>query len=229
MFRETPSSVQVRAGSDVFLKCIVSNQQGKAQWTKDGFALDLPTQNFSRNPFLHLSHSQTLPPSLPHHPHSQTLPPHHPILKPCLHLFPTIPILKPCLPTIPFSNPASPPSHSQTLPPHHPILKPCLHPFPTIPILKPCLPTIPILKPCLPTIPFSNPASIPSPPSFTFFQTQSFIWPHHYLLTPSLPPLSSMEHLATLVFTFSGRSLPGFFGAPVHVMEPEGGHKRDSN
>ncbi|KAK3863233.1 hypothetical protein Pcinc_030984 [Petrolisthes cinctipes] len=39
VFRETPSSVQVRAGSDVFLKCSVDNQQGKAQWTKDGFAL----------------------------------------------------------------------------------------------------------------------------------------------------------------------------------------------
>lgn len=38
-FRERPDSVQVRAGSDVFLRCAVDHQQGKAQWTKDGFAL----------------------------------------------------------------------------------------------------------------------------------------------------------------------------------------------
>ena len=38
-FREEPDSVQVRAGSDVFLRCAVDHQHGKAQWTKDGFAL----------------------------------------------------------------------------------------------------------------------------------------------------------------------------------------------
>ncbi|XP_050715761.1 nephrin-like [Eriocheir sinensis] len=43
-FRERPDSVQVRAGSDVFLRCAVDHQQGKAQWTKDGFAL-----GFERN------------------------------------------------------------------------------------------------------------------------------------------------------------------------------------
>nr|XP_045610946.1 nephrin-like [Procambarus clarkii] len=39
VFRVRPENVQVRAGDDVFLKCVVENQQGKAQWTKDGFAL----------------------------------------------------------------------------------------------------------------------------------------------------------------------------------------------
>ncbi|XP_071536670.1 nephrin-like [Panulirus ornatus] len=39
MFRVRPESVQVLAGEDVVLKCVVENQQGKAQWTKDGFAL----------------------------------------------------------------------------------------------------------------------------------------------------------------------------------------------
>ncbi|KAK4307585.1 hypothetical protein Pmani_020652 [Petrolisthes manimaculis] len=34
-----PESVVVAAGGDVFLSCIVESQQGKAQWTKDGFAL----------------------------------------------------------------------------------------------------------------------------------------------------------------------------------------------
>ncbi|XP_071513815.1 nephrin-like [Panulirus ornatus] len=38
-FRVTPQSVEVVAGSDVTLRCEVENQQGSAQWTKDGFAL----------------------------------------------------------------------------------------------------------------------------------------------------------------------------------------------
>ncbi|XP_063884494.1 nephrin-like [Scylla paramamosain] len=38
-FRVRPQSVEVREGEDVFLECIVEHQQGKAQWTKDGFAL----------------------------------------------------------------------------------------------------------------------------------------------------------------------------------------------
>ncbi|XP_066981573.1 nephrin-like [Macrobrachium rosenbergii] len=39
MFRVRPESVEVRSGADVFLRCVVENQQGNAQWTKDGFAL----------------------------------------------------------------------------------------------------------------------------------------------------------------------------------------------
>ncbi|XP_063601151.1 headcase protein-like [Penaeus indicus] len=39
-FREIPESVEVAEGENVFLRCAVENQQGKAQWTKDGFALD---------------------------------------------------------------------------------------------------------------------------------------------------------------------------------------------
>ncbi|XP_064104325.1 nephrin-like [Macrobrachium nipponense] len=38
-FAVVPESVEVNAGDDVFLKCVVLNQQGKTQWTKDGFAL----------------------------------------------------------------------------------------------------------------------------------------------------------------------------------------------
>ncbi|XP_066948196.1 nephrin-like [Macrobrachium rosenbergii] len=38
-FSITPESVEVAEGEDVFLSCAVENQQGKAQWTKDGFAL----------------------------------------------------------------------------------------------------------------------------------------------------------------------------------------------
>ena len=30
---------EVRAKEDVFLRCVVENQQGNVQWTKDGFAL----------------------------------------------------------------------------------------------------------------------------------------------------------------------------------------------
>ncbi|XP_071534279.1 nephrin-like isoform X2 [Panulirus ornatus] len=39
LFRVTPVSVQVKTGEDVFLRCVVDNQQGNVQWTKDGFAL----------------------------------------------------------------------------------------------------------------------------------------------------------------------------------------------
>ncbi|XP_068225631.1 nephrin-like isoform X3 [Palaemon carinicauda] len=38
-FTVSPESVEVNEGDDVFLSCVVQNQQGKAQWTKDGFAL----------------------------------------------------------------------------------------------------------------------------------------------------------------------------------------------
>ncbi|XP_042243477.1 nephrin-like [Homarus americanus] len=39
VFRVRPESVEVREGEDVTLRCEVDNQQGRAQWTKDGFAL----------------------------------------------------------------------------------------------------------------------------------------------------------------------------------------------
>ncbi|XP_064098212.1 nephrin-like [Macrobrachium nipponense] len=39
VFTISPHSVKVNAGEDVFLECVIQNQQGKAQWTKDGFAL----------------------------------------------------------------------------------------------------------------------------------------------------------------------------------------------
>lgn len=38
-FRVAPQSVEVVAGNEVTLRCEVDHQQGKAQWTKDGFAL----------------------------------------------------------------------------------------------------------------------------------------------------------------------------------------------
>lgn len=48
-----PESVEVKEGEDVFLECAVDHQQGKAQWTKDGFALGelflvliIPTLNY---------------------------------------------------------------------------------------------------------------------------------------------------------------------------------------
>ncbi|XP_064102682.1 nephrin-like [Macrobrachium nipponense] len=41
-FTISPHSVRVNVGEDVFLKCVIQNQQGKAQWTKDGFALVKP-------------------------------------------------------------------------------------------------------------------------------------------------------------------------------------------
>ena len=34
-----PQNVEVVAGNDVTLHCEVANQQGNAQWTRDGFAL----------------------------------------------------------------------------------------------------------------------------------------------------------------------------------------------
>ncbi|XP_068225134.1 nephrin-like [Palaemon carinicauda] len=43
-FTVIPESLEVREGEDVFLRCVVQNQRGKAQWTKDGFAL-----GFERN------------------------------------------------------------------------------------------------------------------------------------------------------------------------------------
>nr|XP_045618414.1 nephrin-like [Procambarus clarkii] len=38
-FSVRPESVEVPEGADVFLSCVVDHQEGKAQWTKDGFAL----------------------------------------------------------------------------------------------------------------------------------------------------------------------------------------------
>lgn len=38
-FREVPQSALAAEGSSVTLRCAVDHQQGKAQWTKDGFAL----------------------------------------------------------------------------------------------------------------------------------------------------------------------------------------------
>ncbi|XP_050729208.1 nephrin-like isoform X2 [Eriocheir sinensis] len=38
-FSVRPESVEVVEGGDVLLSCVVEHQQGKAQWTKDGFAL----------------------------------------------------------------------------------------------------------------------------------------------------------------------------------------------
>ncbi|XP_042882689.1 nephrin-like [Penaeus japonicus] len=38
-FVERPESVSVREGGSVTLRCVVANQQGRVQWTKDGFAL----------------------------------------------------------------------------------------------------------------------------------------------------------------------------------------------
>ncbi|XP_068250646.1 kin of IRRE-like protein 2 [Palaemon carinicauda] len=38
-FTVSPESVEVNEGDDVFLSCVVQNQQGNVQWTKDGFAL----------------------------------------------------------------------------------------------------------------------------------------------------------------------------------------------
>ncbi|XP_069945501.1 synaptogenesis protein syg-2-like isoform X2 [Cherax quadricarinatus] len=39
VFRVRPEDVEVRLGENVYLCCIVDHQQGRAQWTKDGFAL----------------------------------------------------------------------------------------------------------------------------------------------------------------------------------------------
>lgn len=38
-FVERPQNVSVREGQTAILRCKVGNQQGRAQWTKDGFAL----------------------------------------------------------------------------------------------------------------------------------------------------------------------------------------------
>ncbi|KAK8397705.1 hypothetical protein O3P69_004470 [Scylla paramamosain] len=38
-FRQRPESVEVVEGEDVLLRCEVEEQEGRAQWTKDGFAL----------------------------------------------------------------------------------------------------------------------------------------------------------------------------------------------
>ncbi|XP_064104296.1 kin of IRRE-like protein 2 isoform X2 [Macrobrachium nipponense] len=38
-FVVVPESVEVNLGEDVVLRCVVRNQQGRVQWTKDGFAL----------------------------------------------------------------------------------------------------------------------------------------------------------------------------------------------
>ncbi|KAK3866148.1 hypothetical protein Pcinc_028297 [Petrolisthes cinctipes] len=39
VIRVGPENTQVRLGENVYLCCIVDHQKGKAQWTKDGFAL----------------------------------------------------------------------------------------------------------------------------------------------------------------------------------------------
>ena len=52
-FSEIPSSVMVNEGESVLLRCTVRNQQGKAQWTKDGFALgEYMVNNYIINPLL---------------------------------------------------------------------------------------------------------------------------------------------------------------------------------
>ena len=38
-FRETPESILVSEGEFIELRCAVDDQQGRVQWTKDGFAL----------------------------------------------------------------------------------------------------------------------------------------------------------------------------------------------
>ena len=38
-FLERPRNVTAREGEDVLLKCRVGNLQGKAQWTRNGFAM----------------------------------------------------------------------------------------------------------------------------------------------------------------------------------------------
>ena len=38
-FAERPQNTSVRQGQMAVLRCRVSNQQGRVQWTKDGFAL----------------------------------------------------------------------------------------------------------------------------------------------------------------------------------------------
>ncbi|XP_069977013.1 nephrin isoform X2 [Penaeus vannamei] len=62
-FRVKPESVEVTEGEDVRLRCVVENQQGKAQWTKDGFALGFerdvpgyPRYSYSGDPALGQHH-----------------------------------------------------------------------------------------------------------------------------------------------------------------------------
>ncbi|XP_037789830.1 kin of IRRE-like protein 2 [Penaeus monodon] len=62
-FRVKPESVEVTEGEDVRLSCVVENQQGKAQWTKDGFALGFerdvpgyPRYSYSGDPSLGQHH-----------------------------------------------------------------------------------------------------------------------------------------------------------------------------
>lgn len=38
-FAERPQNTSVREGQMAVLRCRVGNQQGRVQWTKDGFAL----------------------------------------------------------------------------------------------------------------------------------------------------------------------------------------------
>ena len=38
-FAERPQNTSVREGQMAVLRCRVANQQGRVQWTKDGFAL----------------------------------------------------------------------------------------------------------------------------------------------------------------------------------------------
>lgn len=38
-FRVKPEPVEVKLGGQAVLRCEVDNQAGRAQWTKDGFAL----------------------------------------------------------------------------------------------------------------------------------------------------------------------------------------------
>ncbi|XP_064104349.1 nephrin-like [Macrobrachium nipponense] len=48
-FVVVPESVEVNLGEDVVLRCVVRNQQGKVQWTKDGFALgEFTSERFER-------------------------------------------------------------------------------------------------------------------------------------------------------------------------------------
>ncbi|KAK4018640.1 hypothetical protein OUZ56_000685 [Daphnia magna] len=48
-FTERPQNTSVREGQMAVLRCKVGNQQGRAQWTKDGFALGKLCNNRSRH------------------------------------------------------------------------------------------------------------------------------------------------------------------------------------
>ncbi|KAJ9579740.1 hypothetical protein L9F63_004577, partial [Diploptera punctata] len=43
-FRIQPKDVKVHEGGEALLECEVTNQAGRVQWTKDGFALELGAQ-----------------------------------------------------------------------------------------------------------------------------------------------------------------------------------------